>query len=310
MSRRVEVTRRVNGDKPASLTAAIDLISGLEGEWELYLTPVGAEETLTNQQRRFFHMCCGIFARHLNSPGIGDGVRVWNTQRVKREIVTAVFGTVQVVSFVTGEVKEVPACASTEDLTRGQYSRMIDALITVGERQNVKFPDPSRFYDVERARRLDEREPAPAGEGPMSYFGFGFGKSFLAESGSFRTRSSASPNRTPASFSTPASRSMERWSRSLRTSGVVRMKNRSVMLSACSCLAIRTSIKSRRQGTPALERTKVLRYFVGVKANSLRPLKAGAGFYAEWAASPDRLPSRDITSRVTGEKDHETEDPL
>lgn len=84
----------------------------------------------------------------------------------------------------------------------------------------------------------------------------------------------ACASRRPASFSMLASRSMARCARALRTSGVVLMKNLSLISSVRSFFAIRQRVLGGFKVRYSLDGRLYLCTIGGVKVNALRPVRS------------------------------------
>lgn len=104
-------------------------------------------EKRSDRQNRGFHAMVAPWAK-------AEGHRI---DDLKDDLLAAVFGTVEVVSLVTGEVKQVLAEPHTSKLTVGQFCELVDRTLEIAAEQGVILvaPDEYRRTKEKERRRLE-----------------------------------------------------------------------------------------------------------------------------------------------------------
>ncbi len=101
----------------------------------------------SDRQSRGFHAMVSPWAK-------AEGHRI---DDLKDDLLEAVFGTLDSVSLVTGEVRKVLAEPHTSKLTVGQFSELIDRTLEIAAEQGVILvaPDEYRRAKEKERRRLE-----------------------------------------------------------------------------------------------------------------------------------------------------------
>lgn len=104
-------------------------------------------EKRNDRQNRGFHAMVAPWAK-------AEGHRI---DDLKDDLLEAVFGTIEVTSLVTGEVRKVLAEPHTSKLTVGQFSELIDRTLEIAAEQGVILvaPDEYRRAKEKERRRLE-----------------------------------------------------------------------------------------------------------------------------------------------------------
>ena len=104
-------------------------------------------EKRNDRQNRGFHAMVAPWAK-------AEGHRI---DDLKDDLLEAVFGTIEVTSLVTGEVRKVLAEPHTSKLTVGQFSDLIDRTLEIAAEQGVILvaPDEYRRAKEKERRRLE-----------------------------------------------------------------------------------------------------------------------------------------------------------
>ena len=104
-------------------------------------------EKRNDRQNRGFHAMVAPWAK-------AEGHRI---DDLKDDLLEAVFGTLEVTSLVTGEVRKVLAEPHTSKLTVGQFSELIDRTLAIAAEQGVILvaPDEYRRAKEKERRRLE-----------------------------------------------------------------------------------------------------------------------------------------------------------
>jgi len=103
----------------------------------------------TDRQSRGFHAMVAPWAK-------AEGHRI---DDLKDDLLEAVFGTIEVTSLVTGEVRQVLAEPHTSTLTVGQFCELIDRTLEIAAEQGVILVAPDEYRRAkEKERRRLERQ--------------------------------------------------------------------------------------------------------------------------------------------------------
>lgn len=102
----------------------------------------------TDRQSRGFHA--------MLQPWAAQGHRI---EDLKHDLLEAIFGTIEVTSPVTGEVKHVLAEPHTSTLTRRQYIQLIDQTLEIAAGCGVLLMAPDEYR---RAKEAEARKAARA----------------------------------------------------------------------------------------------------------------------------------------------------
>lgn len=95
----------------------------------------------SDRQNRGFHAMISPWARE-------GGHRI---DDLKRDLLEAVFGTLEVTSAVTGEVRQVLAEPHTSKLTVGQFCELIDRALELAAEQGVMLVAPDEYLKAKEA---------------------------------------------------------------------------------------------------------------------------------------------------------------
>lgn len=95
----------------------------------------------SDRQNRGFHAMISPWARE-------GGHRI---DDLKRDLLEAVFGTLEVTSAVTGEVRQVLAEPHTSKLTVGQFCELIDRTLELAAEQGVMLVAPDEYLKAKEA---------------------------------------------------------------------------------------------------------------------------------------------------------------
>lgn len=104
-------------------------------------------EKRSDRQNRGFHAMVAPWAK-------AEGHRI---DDLKDDLLEEVFGTVETVSLVTGEVRQVLAEPHTSKLTVGQFCELVDRTLEIAAAQGVILvaPDEYRRTKEKERRRLE-----------------------------------------------------------------------------------------------------------------------------------------------------------
>lgn len=104
-------------------------------------------EKRSDRQNRGFHAMVAPWAK-------AEGHRI---DDLKDDLLEAVFGTLEVTSLVTGEVRQVLAEPHTSKLTVGQFCELVDRTLEIAAEQGVILvaPDEYRRAKEKEQRRLE-----------------------------------------------------------------------------------------------------------------------------------------------------------
>jgi hypothetical protein len=133
-------------DFPAQVDSYIKFLAGETGE-ELECEIRKRKSKRSERQNKGFHAMLQLWARE-------EGHRI---DDLKRDLLKEVFGTLESVSLVTGEVTEVLAEPHTSTLTVAQFSELIERTLEIAARMGVILvpPDEWRRQQAEQARAAE-----------------------------------------------------------------------------------------------------------------------------------------------------------
>jgi len=90
------------------------------------------KKDLTRQQRNFFHLCVGVICQ-------------FNGDKPSAMKLRIKYSVLDLEEVITGEGKKYLAPPSTEDLTREQYSQLIEATLALGQSLGLTMPSAGYF---------------------------------------------------------------------------------------------------------------------------------------------------------------------